>query len=133
MLVVDTSAVLNALVAEPRDVRLVERLFEGEELAAPHLLDVELSNALRGLARRSEISAERAADARLDFAELALTRYSHELLADRIWELRDNLTAYDAAFVSLAEALSCPLITSDAGLASSPAVRAEIVLYEPLG
>lgn len=131
MLVVDTSAVLNVLVAERRDDQLVGRLADGGELEAPHLVDVEFLHALRRLVQRGELSVERATDARLDFEDLPLTRYSHEPLADRIWELRSNLTAYDASFIALAEALSCPLVTCDAALAAAPGLRAEIDVYGP--
>lgn len=128
MLVVDTSAVVTALTVDTPPAGLVERL-GGDELEAPHLIDVEVLHALRRLVRLGELSIERATDARADFAELSLSRYSHEALADRIWELRDNLTAYDASFVALAEALCAPLITCDAALAGAPGVDARIDLY----
>jgi predicted nucleic acid-binding protein len=73
---------------------------------------------------------ERAADARGDFAELALVRYRHQPLNDRVWELRHNLTAYDATFIALAEALAAPLITCDARLASAPGHNAQIELFD---
>ena len=125
----DTSAVLDALVANPPAPGLVERLSGGDGLEAPHLIDVELLHALRRLVRRGELSEERAADARTDLAEFALTRYPHQPLTDRIWELRDNLSAYDAAFVALAESLDAPLITCDAGLAAASGSRATVELY----
>ncbi len=130
MLVVDTSAVLNALVGAPPSGGLVERLGAGGELGAPHLIDVEFLHALRRLVRVGALSAERASDARTDFADLALTRYPHQPLADRIWELRPNLTAYDAAFVALAESLGAPLITCDAPLAGAPGHGAQIELFD---
>ena len=67
----------------------------------------------------------------MDFAELSLIRYPHERLADRVWELRHNLTAYDGVFVALAEALGAPLVTCDARLAAAPELRAEIELFAP--
>jgi predicted nucleic acid-binding protein len=76
-----------------------------------------------------EIGDERAADARSDFAELALVRYPHQPLNDRVWELRHNLTAYDATFVALAEVLAAPLVTCDARLASAPGHDARIELF----
>jgi predicted nucleic acid-binding protein len=79
--------------------------------------------------RRGQISAERAHDARADFAELTLVRYPHEPLGDRVWDLRENLTAYDATFVALAEALDVPLVTCDARLAGAPGHDAQIELY----
>lgn len=129
MLIVDTSAVLSALIAERPADGLVERLSTGGELNAPHLIDVELLHALRRLVDRQQLSLDRASDARSDFAALALTRYPHEPVADRIWELRDNLTAYDAAFVALAEALSAPLITCDRALAGAPGVGAVVEVF----
>ncbi|HJU01798.1 MAG TPA: type II toxin-antitoxin system VapC family toxin [Actinomycetes bacterium] len=129
MLVVDTSAVVATLVGRPPVPRLVDRLGTDGDLHAPHLLDVELLHALRRLVRTGELSQERAADARADFAELAVVRYGHEALADRTWELRDSLTAYDATFVALAEALGVPLVTCDARLARAPGHRAAVELF----
>lgn len=129
MLVLDSSAAVHALAANAPDQELVARLGDDGDLHAPHLLDVELLHALRGLVRGGELSADRAADARADFAELTITRYGHAALAPRIWELRDNLTAYDAAFVTLAEALQVPLVTCDTRLAGAPGHGAEVELY----
>ena len=109
-------------------MNLAERLDE-EELVAPHLLDLEFLHVLRRLVRLGAVTEDRAADARTDFAELAVTRYPHEPLADRIWELRFNLTAYDASFVALAEALGVALITCDAALRTAPGITAAIELF----
>ena len=133
MLVVDTSAVLGALVGRPPDRRLVDRLSSGGDLCAPHLLDVELLHALRRLVIGGQLSEDRAADARNDFAALAVDRYDHVALADRNWELRHNLTADDATFVALAELLGVPLVTCDARLADAPGNRAVTELYEGAG
>jgi predicted nucleic acid-binding protein len=130
MLVLDTSAVLAALARRPPDPALVTRLADDGDLHAPHLIDVEILNALRGLVRGGKLSADRADDVRTDVADLAVTRYGHEPLADRIWALRDNLTAYDAAFVALAEALDVPLITCDARLANAPGITAELFVRQ---
>jgi predicted nucleic acid-binding protein len=130
MLVVDTSAVLEALAARDPAPRLIERLAADGDLHAPHLMDTELLHALRGMGIRREISDERAADALSDFAELALVRYPHQPLNDRVWELRHNLTAYDATFIALAEVLAAPLITCDARLASAPGHTAQIELFD---
>jgi predicted nucleic acid-binding protein len=120
MLVVDTSAVVAALVGRPPDRKLVARLAADGDLHAPHLLDVELLHVLRRLVAGGHLSADRAADARADFADLVIMRYPHLPLADRIWALRPNLSAYDAAFVALSEALGVPLVTCDARLAAAP-------------
>lgn len=130
MLVVDSSAALTALAARDPAPELVERLADDGDLHAPHLIDTEILHALRRLRRRGQISAERAHDARTDFAELTLVRYPHEPLNDRVWELRENLTAYDATFVALAEALDVPLVTCDARLAAAPGHHAHIEVYD---
>jgi predicted nucleic acid-binding protein len=129
LIVLDTSAALDALVAREPAAGLVERLTDDGDLHAPHLIDTELLHALRRLTLGGSISGERAEGARSDFAELSLVRYPHVSLNDRVWELRDNITAYDATFVALAEALAVPLITCDARLASAPGHEARIELY----
>lgn len=129
MLVVDTSAVLHALIARPRDEALVARLGDDGELQAPHLIDVELLHALRRLQLGGRISAERSADVRLEYGELSIVRYPHQPLADRAWELRTNLSAYDAMFVALGEALAVPLITCDTRLAAAPGIRTTVELF----
>ncbi|HEX7290960.1 MAG TPA: type II toxin-antitoxin system VapC family toxin [Conexibacter sp.] len=130
MLVVDSSAVLAALAASDPAPELVERLADDGDLHAPHLIDTEILHALRRMLRKGQISAERAHDARTDFAELTLVRYPHEPLNDRVWELRENLTAYDATFVALAEALDVPLVTCDARLAAAPGTRVRTEVYD---
>lgn len=129
MLVVDTSAVLEALVGRDPAPGLVERLADDGDLHAPHLIDIEILHALRRLTASGEISEDRAADARADVRELALVRYPHLELSDRIWQLRHNLTAYDAAFVALAESLGAPLVTCDARLAAAPGLNASVELF----
>lgn len=119
MVVVDTSAVLTLLLEEPPVPALAARL-SGVRLHAPHLIDVEFLHALRRLAATARVDAARAAVIRADFRRLTIVKYPHGLLLDRMWELRDNLSAYDAAFVALAEALEAPLVTTDAGLAAAP-------------
>jgi predicted nucleic acid-binding protein len=129
MLVVDTSAVLEALAAHDAVPELIERLAGDGDLHGPHLIDTEVLHALRRMTINHEISDERAADARSDFAELTLVRYPHQPLSDRVWELRHNLTAYDATFVALAEVLAAPLVTCDTRLASAPGHSAQIELF----
>jgi predicted nucleic acid-binding protein len=130
VLVVDTSAVVAALVARPPNQTLVDRLRVDGDLHAPHLLDVELLHALRRLVLAGQLSEDRAADVRTDVADLTVVRYGHGALADRTWELRSNLTAYDATFIALAEALNAPLVTCDARLARAPGSSAVVELYE---
>jgi predicted nucleic acid-binding protein len=130
VIVVDTSAILDALAAREPAPGLVQRLADDGDLHAPHLIDIETLHALRTMRMREQITAERAADVRSDFGETAIVRYPHEPLSDRIWELRHNLSAYDAAFVALAEALAVPLVTCDGRLASSSGHDARVELFE---
>lgn len=129
MLVVDTSAVLAALVGSPANEALNDRLRADGDLHAPHLIDVEALHALRRLVRRGDLSLERALAARQDLRDLTIIRYPHVALVDRMWELRENLTAYDAAFVALSEALGVPLVTADARVARAPGHGAEIEAF----
>ncbi len=129
MIVVDTSAALASLVGRPLDRELVARLVEDGDLHAPHLIDVEVIHALRRLVAARHITEDRAADVRTDFADLSIIRYPHQPLADRMWELRHNLSAYDAAFVALSEALDVPLVTCDARLAGASGHTARIELF----
>lgn len=131
MLVVDTSAVLELLASERTDVALLERVSRDGDLHAPHLIDIEFAHALRGLLGRRELSLDRANEARRDFADLTITRYPHHPLADRIWALRSNLTAYDAAFIALAEELASPLITCDGKLRRIPRSTASVEVFRP--
>ncbi len=129
MLVVDTSALLEAIVGVNPSAGLIERLADDGDLHAPHLIDIEVLHGLRRLNALGELSDERASDARADFRDLALVRYPHVALSNRIWELRHNLTAYDAAYVALAEALEVPLVTCDGRLSQAPGHNAQVDLF----
>ena len=129
MIVVGTSAIIGVLAGRPRIPRLVDRLISDSDLHAPHLLDVEFQHTLRRLVVAGAISDERAADGRMDFADLTVIRYPHVSLADRMWELRHNATACDAAFLALAEALGVPLVTCDARLARAPGHAASVEMF----
>lgn len=120
MIVVDTSAIVAALVARPVVTDVSARLLEDGDPQAPHLIDIEFLHTIRRLVRSRTFSEVRASQIRRDFADLTIERYPHVPLADRIWSLRSNLSAYDAAFVALSEALEVPLVTCDARLASAP-------------
>ncbi len=123
---------------------LVEYLTEGEYaessrrgiesspgwLWAPHLVDAEVGHALRGVVRAGELSPRAARGALDDLLEMRLQRVSHHLLADRAWDLRQNVSFYDGLYVALAEQLEAPLLTLDARLAKAPGVRAEIELVQ---
>ena len=118
MIVVDASAILEILLNTRAATRVAGRLFAaGETLHAPHLLDLEVVQVLRRYAAAGALTGERGDQALEDLADLPLDRYPHHLFVDRIWELRHNLTAYDAAYVALAEALAAPLVTRDMALA----------------
>ena len=101
-----------------------------ESVHVPHLLDVEVTHALRRHALRGRLSSERSAEVFADFADIKMTRYPHSSLLGRVWELRNNLTAYDATYVALAEALDAPLLTRDAKLARAPDVYAVVETYK---
>ena len=129
MIVVDASAVLEVLLGTEASGRIEERILSAEEtLHAPHLLDLEVAQVLRRYCASGEIGPERGQEAIRDFSDLPITRYPHHLFLARIWQLRDNLTAYDAAYVALAEALDVPLLTCDARLASAAGHSAVIEL-----
>lgn len=126
MIVVDASAVVELLASEERDQQLERRLLAESDLGAPHLLDVEVASALRGMASRGEIGDDRAADALLDAGDMRVELYPHSALLPRAWELRHSLTIYDAVYVALADALEAPLVTCDAGLAHAAASHVRI-------
>lgn len=120
MIVPDASVIVEVLLRTAASDRIASRLLdERETLHAPHLLDVEVAQVLRRYVAREEISAERGRDALALLSRFPLMRYAHEPLLPRIWELRHNLTAYDAAYVALAEALQAVLFTRDAKLAAA--------------
>ena len=129
MIVIDASAVLEVLLQTPAAAKVGRRMFAaGETLHAPHLLDLEVAQVLRRYARSGVISAKRASEALADLADLPLNRYPHFVLLPRIWQLRNNVTAYDAAYLALAEALDAPLVTCDKALASAGTkVRVEVL------
>ena len=127
MIVVDSSALLEFLLQTPRGARVEARLFRGEdELHAPHLLDVEVVQGLRRLVRTGEVSSTRANEAIADLTDLDLHRHAHLDLLGRAWKLRDNITAYDAMYIALAEAIQAPIVTCDHPLAKAPGHRARI-------
>lgn len=100
----------------------------GETLHAPHLVDLEIAQVLRRYAAAGEISAARGREALDDLVAFRLRRWAHDALVMRIWDLRRNLTAYDAAYVALAEALDAPLLTRDRRIASASGMRARVVV-----
>lgn len=120
---------LEAILRTPAASAVERRLFEpSQTLHVPHLLDVEVAQVVRRYVANNEIDAERGRTAIADLADFPLHRYPHDFLLPRIWELGSNFTAYDAAYVALAEALDAPLLTRDKRLAASPGHHARIEL-----
>ena len=130
MIVVDASALLEMLLRTPKGDTVERRLFatDAGPLCASHLLDIEVVQVLRRLSGAGRIPEARAREALLDLADLPLVRYPHDPLLDRMWQLRANFTAYDAAYVALAESLPAPLLTCDKKLARAGGNRARIEL-----
>ena len=127
MIVVDASALLEFLLQTPLGRRVEARLFrDQDEFHSPHLADVEVTQGLRRLVRAGEVSPDRAAVAIADLADLDLHRHPHIDLVTRAWKLRENVTAYDAMYIALGEALEAPFVTCHAPLAKAPGHRAHI-------
>jgi predicted nucleic acid-binding protein len=127
LIVVDASAVIEVLLNTPRAQSVADRILApGQTLHVPHLLDLEVAQVLRRYALAGDIDGQRGSQAIADMNDLLLNRYSHDFLLPRIWALRNNATAYDAAYIALAEALGVPLVTCDRALAEVPGVSAEI-------
>ena len=121
--VVDASVVVAALVDSSAIGRWAERELEAESLAAPHLMPVETANILRRAGLHGELSADASSVAHADLLDLRVELFPYEPLAERVWKLRDTVTAYDAWYVALAEWLGAPLSTLDARLARAPGPR----------
>lgn len=130
MIVVDASIALEVLLGTETGRRAEARLFERREtLHAPHLLDLEVAQVLRRYCVSGDVTPARAGAALDDLRDLPVTRYPHLVLLARIWELRHNLTAYDAAYVALAEALDAPLASCDASVAAAPGHHVKVELF----
>ena len=130
MIVLDTSAVVDWLLQTPVGQRIEQRIYaQHDTLHSVHLLDVEFVQVLRRLVREGTLTPKRAVEAIEDLSDLRITRYAPVLLLQRIWQLRKNLTAYDAAYVALAEKLQAPLITRDQRIASAPGHTAAIEVF----
>jgi predicted nucleic acid-binding protein len=131
LIVIDASAVVELVLRTDLGIRVESRALAPEtRLHAPHLLDVEVAQAMRRLAQLKEIGASRAKQALDDHGALLIRRIAHHEMLTRIWELRESISAYDATYVALAEALDAPLLTCDGRLARSRGHRAAIELVE---
>lgn len=128
MLVVDASVLATALADDGRSGDQARARLRGEVLAAPELVDLEVTSVLRRQLLKGALDPRRATLALTDLREMPLRRAAHRNLISRCWELRDNLTVYDAAYVALAEAMSADLVTGDARLAAAPGVRCRVDL-----
>jgi len=130
VIVLDASAAVDWLLQTSAGRQIEKRIFSrAESLHAPHLLDLEVGQVLRRLAREGAVSVRRAEEAIRDLLDLRVTRYPHFLLLPRIWQLRHNLSAYDAAYIALAEELGATLLTRDARLASASGHTARVEVF----
>lgn len=129
MIVLDASALVELALATPTGLRVAGRISDaGEGLHTPHLADLEVAQVLRRYWRQGLVSETEAVEGLAALRNLGLRRHAHEPLLERIWNLRANLTAYDAVYVALAEALPALLLTCDRKLAHTPGVGARIQL-----
>lgn len=127
MIVVDASALAEILLRRPAAGAVESRLFSsGEALHAPHLIDVETAQVLRRYSIMGELTPARGQEALSDLEDFPIMRHPHDLFLQRIWELRGNFTAYDAAYVALAETLDAALVTCDKRLAAAAKRRVRV-------
>jgi predicted nucleic acid-binding protein len=131
VIVVDASVLAVALADDGPDGDRARTRLRGERLTAPELVDLEVISVWRRQVRAGAVDARRAALALTDLTSLPLQRAAHRPLLDRCWELRDNLTVYDASYVALAEALEVTLLTGDGRLAKAAGPRCRIELLPP--
>lgn len=132
MIVLDASAAVDVLLKfEPKASHIRERMRDSKgELHVPHLFEIEVLSALRRYSLSGNFIERRAAEALEDLSNMRLVRYPHTSLLHRTWELKENITAYDASYITLAETLDAPLLTTDGRLARSTGHRAAIELFE---
>jgi predicted nucleic acid-binding protein len=120
MIVADASVVLEVLLRTKRGLKMEARLLSSREtLHAPHVIDLEVCQVLRRYLLNKDLTADRAAAAIEDFQSFRIFRYPQRIFLDRIWELRSKMTAYDAAYVAVAETIGAPLLTTDRRLAAT--------------
>lgn len=130
MIVADASAILEILLQTRAAEAIEDRILRpGESIHVPSLLDLEVVQVLRRYVSRGDLTLSRARASLDILAGFPMERHTHEALLPRIWELRENLTAYDASYVALAEGLEAPLVTCDARLAGASGIRATVELF----
>jgi predicted nucleic acid-binding protein len=128
VIVIDASAMIELLLDTEVGREVGDRVFPDGSRHAPHLLDIEVAQVLRRFVSANQLKVARGREALVDLSEFPLTRHAHTLLLERVFELRHNLSAYDAAYVALAEALGATLLTCDRALARAPHLRAKVEL-----
>lgn len=129
MLVLDASVALELTLRSAKGALASRMILQvGEALHAPHLIDIEFAHTVRRMVREKELDPIAAQEAFGDFLDLALKRHAHTAFLPRIWALRNALSAYDAAYIALAEALNAPLATCDGRLSRSHGHRADVRL-----
>ena len=130
MIVLDASAVVDWLLRSPAGQRIEQRIYARQDtLHSVHLLDVEFAQVLRRMVRGGTLAPKRAEEAIEDLGALRIMRYAPVLMLPRIWQLRHNLSAYDAAYVALAEKLRAPLVTRDQRIAATPGHTARVEVF----
>jgi predicted nucleic acid-binding protein len=129
LIVVDASFLVMMLADDNGDGTQARRRARGEELAAPHLIDLEVASVLRRSVRARGIPLQRAQQALQDLQDLAVERVAHTTLLPRVWELRDNFTTYDACYIALAELFRAPLVTFDARTAGGSGARCAFEVF----
>ncbi len=126
MIVVDASVVVSALLVDRPDGEAARQALRSDAAHAPHLLDVEVTSAVRRWVLAGRLTLEEARSSIRDLADLAITRHGHEPLLDRVLELRDAVSAYDGTYVALAELLGAPMVTGDRRLSRAPGLRCPV-------
>ncbi len=132
-IVCDASALVALLLDSGSDGQWVTETIAGSDLAAPNLVDFESANIIRRHERAGIISADQAAQAHVDLLDLTIELWPYELVAARAWELRHNLSSYDASYVALAESIGAMLVTLDERIGGAPRLRCQVTTPRTTG